>query len=336
MNSPRLVWGGIAVFAILLVGGSAIPLLLLPSVFTPATPRAGAITGLFGLLLGTGALIFLLIELLLFYATTQFRQRADGEPPRQTFGNTRLELTWTGIPIAIVIVAFVLSIQTMTTTSAPPARADQALEIEVVGHQWWWEFRYPAAGISTANELHLPAGQSVRLRITSADVIHSFWVVQLHGKVDAIPGKSNDLWVEVPQAGRYLGTCGEFCGVEHAWMRILAIVEPPDVFEAWLAGQQQPAQSAAPVDAGRQVFASKTCVNCHQIRGSTANALVGPDLTHIGSRAWLAGGVLTNTPENLARWLRNPQTVKPGNQMPATPLSEQEIAALTEYFGSLR
>ncbi|HEU5321074.1 MAG TPA: c-type cytochrome, partial [Methylomirabilota bacterium] len=208
----------------------------------------------------------------------------------------------------------------------------------VIGHQWWWEFQYPDLGFSTASDVHIPAGRPVSFEITGADVIHSFWVPGLGGKRDAIPGKGTRIVLTASTPGEYYGQCAEFCGVSHANMRHLAVVHTPEAFAAWVA--QQKAEAPAPPDgspaaAGLAVYRLAACVGCHTVRGVSGGGL-GPDLTHFASRKTLAGGMLPNTPESLARWLKSPTTVKPGSLMPDQKLSDTEVAALVAYLQSLR
>jgi cytochrome c oxidase subunit 2 len=219
-----------------------------------------------------------------------------------------------------------------------PTPHDPDLRIVATGHRYWWEFRYPELGVVTANELHIPIGTDVRVDLQSADVIHSFWVPQLNGKQDLIPGKTNYVALYTDQPGVYLGQCAEFCGLQHAWMLLRVIAEPTAEFNAWVAAQRQPPAPAAGTlaEQGYQVFMSQTCINCHTIDGTAATGDVGPNLTHVGSRETLAAGALTNTPENLRRWLDNPQAIKPGAQMPAFGLSQADFAALTAYLEGLK
>jgi cytochrome c oxidase subunit 2 len=212
------------------------------------------------------------------------------------------------------------------------------LRITVIGHQWWWEFQYPDLGIVTATDLHLPAGRTVSLEIVAADVIHSFWVPQLGGKRDAIPGSTTRIVLTADTPGEYYGQCAEFCGASHANMRHLAVVDTPEAFTAWVAQQKLAAQTppdGSPASVGLQLYQAGTCIGCHVVRGVSAGG-IGPDLTHFGSRKTIAGGILPNTPENLARWLRNPPAVKPGSLMPDQRLSDAEVAALVAYLQSLK
>jgi cytochrome c oxidase subunit 2 len=265
----------------------------------------------------------------------RFRARdADGPvEPRQVEGNRRLEVAWTVAPSLLLAGVFVAVVQTMRSVEATPADAQR---LRIVGHQFWWEFQYPDRGVVTANELHVPVGVPLRVDLESVDVIHSFWVPQFGWMRDAVPGKLNQMSLLVQRAGAYDGGCNQYCGAQHAWMRERIFADAPEQFESWAQEQSQPAApSSLP---GQQVFLQNTCVSCHAIRG-LANAQVGPDLTHLGSRQTLAGGVLPNTPDgqNLRRWIRDPQEIKPGVLMPSFHnLTDQELTDLVAYLESLR
>jgi cytochrome c oxidase subunit 2 len=213
------------------------------------------------------------------------------------------------------------------------------VDIEVIGHQWWWEIHYSNQNFDTANEIHIPVGQPVTVHVTSADVVHSFWVPELHGKIDLIPGQTNTISLEADQAGVYRGQCAEFCGAQHAHMAILVIAEPAGQFSAWLDNQSragvEPAVGSLEQE-GQQAFLGSACVYCHTIKGTNASGKVGPDLTHLGSRLTLGAGTLPNTPGNLAGWTINSQTIKPGNHMPPMDLSAVQVQALLAYLETLK
>jgi cytochrome c oxidase subunit 2 len=242
-------------------------------------------------------------------------------------------------PAVVLLTLNVASLRTLVAVAAPAETP--ALSLEVVGHQWWWEVRYPDQHVSTANEIAIPAGQTVLLHLASVDVIHSFWVPRLAGKMDLNPGQTNTTWLEADEPGRYRGACAEFCGIQHANMVFTVFADPPDQYQAWVAAQQQPA--ATPSDPtlarGAQAFASLGCIGCHALRyGGTAavGGGVGPDLTHLASRETIAAGTLPNTPEALARWIANPQAAKQGTTMPATQTDPETLRALATYLSSLR
>jgi cytochrome c oxidase subunit 2 len=280
--------------------------------------------------------IFLVVAIVLALTIVRFRERDPAALPRQVRGSATLELGWTVAPaIVLTFIAFP-TVGAIFRTQAPPA-AD-AVKVRAIGHQWWWEFVYPDLGVVTATDLHLPAGQRVVVELLSPDVIHSFWAPPLGGKRDTIPGQTNRLLLTPERPGEYPGQCAEFCGVSHANMRLAAVVQAAPDFEAWVARQKTPAAEPAdgsPAAQGRQVFTSQACVGCHAIRGVAAGQL-GPDLTHFGSRRTIAGGMLANTPPNLARWLKNPPAVKPGSLMPDLGLSDAQVSALVAYLVSLK
>lgn len=305
------------------------------SPFNPISPQERDISNLFIGVLIVGAVVFALVAGLVIYAAICYRRRAgdDREPP-QVFGWLKLEIVWTAIPVVLLAVIFGFTVSTMRAAS--PGPNGQQPDLVITGYQWWWGIQYPQAGVATANEIHLPAGKRLLLQIDAADVIHDFWVPQLGRKIDAIPGKTNYLWVEPQTPGTYLGACAEYCGNEHAWMLIRVVVQPQPEYDAWLKAQAlpQPAPTGGDAARGAQVFQQLTCASCHAIAGTQAGAAVGPNLTHLGSRETIGAGVLTNTPENLASWLRDPQAVKPGSHMPNLQLSEDDIRALVAYLES--
>jgi len=286
--------------------------------------------------------VFVIVEGLLLVAAFRFRRRpsGEGEPP-QIHGNTPLEIAWTIVPALIVFAVFVLTVRTQQTIDASAQSDDGStpLNVEVIAHQWWWEFRYPDLGITTATDLVIPVGRVVSYTVTSVDVIHSFWVPQLNGKTDAIPNALNPSWLKAESAGRFYGQCAELCGVSHAYHRFLVTAVSPAEFDAWANSQARDA--AAPTEAaaqaGQQVFLSAGCVACHTIRGvPSAVGQTGPDLTHVASRPYIAGRILANTPHNLARWLANPPGIKPGALMPNLGLSRPDIEALVAFLQTLK
>jgi cytochrome c oxidase subunit II len=244
------------------------------------------------------------------------------------------------IPAVILLGTMIYSLRVLAATQRPKAKP--AVAVQVIGHRWWWEVRYPGTRpqetFTTANEIHIPVGVPVQLELTTADVIHSFWIPQLAGKTDLIPGQRNVAWIEADTAGRYWGHCGEYCGLQHANMMMAVVAEAPAQFSAWLERQRRPAPApSAPVAlAGRDVFTRKACAMCHTVRGTEASGVLGPDLTHLASRGTIAAGALTNSHGNLAGWVANPQALKPGVLMPPVPLSPDELHALVGYLRDLR
>jgi cytochrome c oxidase subunit 2 len=239
------------------------------------------------------------------------------------------------LPALVITAVWLLTVRSLGVLAGPTAPA--ALRIDVIGHDWWWEVRYPHHGFTTANEIHIPVGQPVQLVLTSTDVIHSFWVPQLQGKMDLTPGRVTTLWLRADSPGEYRGQCAEFCGVQHAKMAFLVIAQPPDQFDAWLDRQRQPASApAAPLARqGEAVFLRSNCIECHTIAGTSATGARGPNLTHLASRRTLAAGTLANNRGNLGGWIVDPQALKPGNHMPPSRLSPADLHALLAYLESL-
>jgi cytochrome c oxidase subunit 2 len=302
--------------------------------FDPVTRQGVSITNLFWIELAISGLLLALVLGVLTTALTRFRARpGDMTEPRQVHGNRRLEIIWTATPAATLLVMFVLVVLTM---GAVDAEQPNAQPLVITGHQWWWQYTYPNQQVVTANELHVPVGTPLEISLESIDVIHSFHVPRFGWMQDAIPGKTNTMRVLVDRAGTYDGECNQYCGLQHAWMRISVVAQPTDQFNAWLQQQAQPAVPSG--SQGEQVFLQNTCVSCHAIRGVTpANPNVGPDLTHLGSRATLGAGVIDNTPAMLKVWISNPQAIKPGVLMPAFPsLSDTDLNALVDYLESLK
>lgn len=283
--------------------------------------------------------IFILVTGLLLYIVFRYRARREGELPPQVHGNTRLEIAWTIAPALVLAVVAVPTFTTLWDLSRPPAPEENALEVVVRAHQWWWEFYYPAENITTANELHIPVGRKVRAKLESADIIHSFWIPKLAGKLDVIPGHTNELFFEASRPGEYRGQCVEFCGLSHANMRLRVIAQSESDFQAWVRQQQQPARTPTGRAAqGAQLFQNPAlCAACHTVAGTSAQGLIGPNLTHFASRSTFAGATFERTPENLTQWIKNPPAMKPGAKMPAfgNQLTEEQIADLVAYLQSL-
>jgi cytochrome c oxidase subunit II len=333
------------------------------SIFDPASPPAESIRHVSVLVFAITGFIFLVVEGVLFYVVLRFRRgapphptlspegggegRVRGEPP-QVYGSRPIEIAWTAAPALIVVVLILVTTRTLwEVTPDPPAPrpGDNTLFVTVVGHQWWWEYRYDhyngrELGFTTANELYVPAGadgvpRPVYLKLKSADVCHSFWVPRLAGKMDLIPGRTNSLWFQTDRPGLYLGQCAEYCGTQHAGMLLRVIVEPPGDFERWLENQKKSAVDDPAARAGKAVFLSLSCVNCHRIRGTTAKGTYAPDLTHMMSRRTLASGTFKNDEANLRQWLRDPQKLRPGCLMPAFQLDDRELRLVVQYLRTL-
>jgi cytochrome c oxidase subunit 2 len=310
------------------------PALSPTSIFAPLSTPAQSIFDLsLFVLMVTGA-IFIVVFSLLAYAVVKFRKRgADTSEPAQVYGSSQVELAWTVIPILIVVVLFLATARVIAGIQKAP-RPGNALEVTVIGHQFWWEYRYPSLKVVAANELHLPVGEPAFLTLLSADTDHSFWVPRLGGKTDLIPNHPNSMWMDPRETGLYLGQCAQYCGTQHAKMLLRVYVQSREDFDRWIREQAQPA--SAGVSEGQRIFESLACVNCHTVTGTAAKGRYGPDLTHLMSRETIASGAAPNTPENLRRWMQDPGVIKPGSKMPAMGLSDPELNALTAYLETLR
>ena len=273
----------------------------------------------------------------LLYIIVRFRGRPGQADPSPRYGSLRLELWWTLIPVALLVVVFGFMVVELNKEIAPRANA---LEVTVIGHQWWWEYRYPG-DVVAANELHIPTGRQVRLNLQSADVIHTFWVPQLAGKEQTIPGTTNIWSFSADKAGTYDGACSEYCGTQHGWMRLSVVAEDPSAFDRWLQAQKQPAPASVigANQAALGLYVNNACGGCHGLQGGPQGISQGkaaPDLTHIGGRATIGAGVLTNSPTNMVRWLKDPQAVKPGALMPSFHFSDEEARQLAALLGDLK
>ncbi|MFL5801232.1 MAG: cytochrome c oxidase subunit II [Roseiflexaceae bacterium] len=306
-----------------------------PSALAPQGPAAERIAGLWWIMFGLASTIYGVVLTLLLIGLFRRRRLEPEHEHRPSDGRAWILGGGVALPVAVLILLFALTLGTMASLAAPPS---DALTVELAGHQWWWEVRYPNGQVITANELHIPAGQPVRLLLTSADVIHSFWAPELHGKIDLTPGRTSSFWIEARQPGVYRGFCAEYCGDQHAKMAFLVIAEPPDQFTTWLERQRQaaPAPTAPLAQQGLLVFQRAGCPLCHTIRDAQAATAAGPDLTHLADRRTIAAGALANTHDNLASWLKNPQAIKPGNKMPAPALTAEELQALLAYLESMK
>ena len=326
------------------------------STFDPHATSASQLTSLSVFVLVIAGLIFSGMCSLLVYALVRFRRRpGDEKEPPQVFGSTQIELSWTIIPTIIIVVLFLGTARVLFSVQDAPKPAT-AVNLVVIGHQFWWEFRYPDYNVVTANELHIPVAKGpvprpTFMKITSADVMHSFWVPELAGKTDLLPNRVNEMWMDPQEPGLYVGQCAQFCGIQHAKMLLRVYVESEDDFRRWIATQQkaqveiaqltQTPQSTEISDAinahnGQLVFERQACISCHTVAGTVANGRYGPDLTHLMSRATLGAGAAENTPGNLNAWIADPNTFKPGTLMPAMHLTDRQNAQITAYLLTLK
>ncbi len=312
------------------------------NIFAPASTPAKSIFGLSVFVLAVTGAIFLVVFTLLLYSVVQFRRRKndDGLEPPQVYGSNQVELAWTIIPILIVVALFMATARVIAVVqkTSPPSNA---IAVIAIGHQFWWEYRYPGLGVVTANELHVPVSDPARptttfIQLRSADTDHSFWVPRLAGKTDLIPNHPNTMWIDPQQTGVFLGQCAQYCGTQHAKMLLRVYVQSKDDFDRWIQQQRQPADVSEAVSQGQRIFETTVCINCHTVSGTVANGRFGPDLTHLMSRDTIAAGAAPNTPESLRLWIRKPDAIKPGSLMPAMQLSDQQLDEVTAYLETLR
>ena len=311
-----------------------------------AGPQAARIGELWNLTVFVCTAVFCAVLIGLVFALWRSGRAHEDEPADLSSIGTHergpyLSVLWSvGVSIVLLLVLIVASV--VTDRALARASLDNAIRIDVTGHQWWWELSYrgdsPSDDFNAVNELHVPVGRPVVLRLRADDVIHSLWVPSLAGKKDLIPGRTATMSFRADRPGRYRGQCAEFCGFQHAFMAFQVIADPPDRYEAWAAQQRQEASEPTEGMArrGKEVFLGSTCVMCHTIQGTDANAIRGPDLTHIGGRTTLASGTLPNTDADMKRWIRNPQQLKPGVNMPASSLADADLQALVTYLRGLK
>ncbi len=309
----------------------------------PVADNARQIQDLFMPILWIAVAIFVLVQGFLIYSIIRFRRRSESDPlPVQVHGNARLEVLWMLGPAAIVIFLAVMTFRTIATQAqAAPA---EAIRVNVVGHQWWWEFEYPEFGIVTANELWVPVGATIDLTVEATDVIHSFWFPRIAGKIDAVPGRTNHIKFTVPLTGegRYQGQCAEFCGLAHAQMKMLLFAVTADDFDNWAAAMKSTPDPQGEARRGAEIFNTfissegNGCFICHTIEGTTAQGTLGPSLTGVGNRTMIGAALVENTTENLTAWIENPANIKPGALMPVVGLAPDEISAVVAYLQSLK
>src|SRR5665213_445930 len=312
--------------------------IFLQSVENPASQQADRINRLFNYFNIAAGLMLLLVIFLIVYICIKFKQKkGDTDEPVQTSHNNKLEAAMIGGPTLLLAFFFYQTVTTMNAVS-PSVPKDRQPDIVITGHQWWWEVDYPDANVVAANEVHLPVGKQLLMEMRSADVIHDWWVPQLGNKMDLVPGRSNYLWLNIHKPGTYIGACSEFCGAQHAWMRINVIAQTESDFNKWLAANAKDA--IQPTDElsikGAELIQSKSCGSCHRIVGTAATSNVGPDLTHLASRHTLLTGLMENNENNLFKWISHPQDVKPGAHMPDFNLDKDSVNAIVHYLEELK
>jgi cytochrome c oxidase subunit 2 len=305
------------------------------STVVAASDFARDILHVYGILLWATAIIAVVVIAVLAWVLLRYRERPGAGAPPQVRGHSVLEIAWTVAPALVLLVIAIPTIRVIFRTQ-PGVASPQALEVVVVGHQWWWEFRYPSLDVVTASELHLPLGQPALLRLEGPDVIHSFWAPRLGGKKDVVPGRVNRIALTPEVPGEYWGQCAEFCGASHANMAFRVMVDAPEAFERWVAAQKAPpVEPTGEAAQGKAIYQRSACVGCHTIAGVSAGVL-GPVLTHFGSRRTLAAGMFPNTVENLTAWILRPTEIKPGSRMPPVGLTEAQARAVAAYLSSLK
>lgn len=325
------------------------------STFDTYGPVAESQLVLFFWILGAAIFVFVAMTFILLYTVYKFRRKSDDEIPEQIHGNKKLEIAWTILPCLILAVIAVPTVLTIFDNTNSPDTSSNSVTVDVYAHQWFWEFKYnhpsnETEKITVANEMHIPVGKVININLYSDDVIHSFWIPKLAGKVDLMPGNDNTMWLQADKEGVYLGQCAEFCGVAHALMKFRVIAESQEDFEKWLLAQSTEAIETIEPQAleGKEIFESRDagCWSCHTIRGSSrSKGKTGPDLTHIASRSHIAAGVIENNQQNMTKWIENPNSIKPGTLMstngqvyndPDKKLTGPEISALVAYLRTLK
>lgn len=305
----------------------------------PASSEMLNISNLFWIMLALSAFIFVGVTGAVLYSIFRFRAHPGRPEPEQIFGNRNIEIAWTIVPFLILIVAFAFTVRSIHDINTPAVASAPTLNVDVIGHQWWWEFDYPSLGFTTANEVHVPTGYNIHFHVESADVIHSFWVPRVTRQIDANPGQDNAVFTLLTKPGIYDGACYEYCGTAHAWMKFRLIVQTQSAFQAWASHMTSaPPAMSGEAAMGQKIFQRSTCVDCHAI-GALAGAggEVGPNLTHVASRWSIAAGATPLTVSDVQEWIKNPEYYKPGVLMPGYPLlSQKDLHALAVYIMSLK
>jgi cytochrome c oxidase subunit 2 len=315
---------------------------VIQSVVAPAGTQSLSIHHLWQLMLWVSVAVFFLTMAFVWMGLVRGRRRAARNEPIADAQQTLTRGVAGAVAATALILFAILIASVWTGRTVASLHASSAVTINIVGHQWWWEIAYedalPARRVQTANEIHIPTDRPVVLKVTSRDVIHSFWAPNLQGKRDLIPGYTTAIWLQADRPGVFRGQCAEFCGLQHAHMAFDVVAEPEAEFERWLERMRQPAREPLSEDAqrGRDVFMATKCAGCHTVNGTSAHGQAAPDLTHVSSRPTIAAGTLPNTPEHMRTWVSDPQSSKPGNQMPPNPLSPEDLSAVLVYLGTLR
>ncbi len=316
-----------------------------PSMLDARAGEARRIAGVWWLMFALATIVYVVVAAFIVVAVVRGRRETAGQkagperPSERGDGPKDDTFIWFGGIVAPVIILGVLAVVTVNTTGVLRKQQQGELRIQVVGKRWWWDVRYPEDRVTTAAEIHIPVGRPVDIELTSDNVIHSFWVPQLAGKLDTIPGQVNHLRLRATEAGAFRGECAEYCGIQHAHMSLVVIAEPPVDFDRWMirrrggAGLAPTSELAA---RGQVVFTREACAGCHTIRGTQATGTVGPDLSDFGSRRWIGSVTVANTAANLARWIADPESIKPGNLMPPTSLSSDDRDAIAAYLEGLK
>jgi cytochrome c oxidase subunit II len=340
---PVIVFVGLSFFIVASASAQDSTIRAIQNIFDPLSAPAEIVYRVSLLVLAICAGIFLVVAGLLTYAIIRYRRRGTGddlEEPPQVYGSAAIELAWTVPPILIVVVLVLVTARTIGEIQKPKLPADSE-QVRIIGHQFWWEIRYPKYDVVAANEIHVPLSDrskrvATEIVLESADVIHGFWVPQLNGKTMLVPNYRNTMWIEPYQPGIYLGNCTVLCGAQHANMLIRVIVDSPQRFQQWLNEQKTTPGNDAAVAEGRQQFLGNSCGACHEINGTAAKGVFGPNLTHFASRQTLGAGVAENSEANLRSWLQDPQVLKPGCLMPNMKLGDKQLESILAYLRTLK
>ena len=303
----------------------------------PEGPVARQLDNLINPVFVVAGVFFVLVLALTLGFALKYRAKSDDDAPVQVHGNAKLELGWTIVPALILVGVSFFTLIVIADINRE-AKGDDVVTVDVIGHQWWWEYRYPDQGIVTANELHIPVGRPVAINLTSVDVVHSFWPPKLAGKIDAIPNRINHMTIEADEPGVYHGQCAEFCGLAHADMRLRVVAHSAADWDRWVATNKavpEVPEGSGDAATGATLFRQKGCASCHTVEGYSKGEL-GPNLTHLMQRETFAGAIFDMTPENLRTWLRDPPGEKPGSLMPNLNLTEDEITKLIAYLETLK